>query len=98
LREKQREKCISTVAAANLALPIARGLALASRIAWEKTVWAWTRGTQVVGFSMIHIHPFFFIAGALCCHLLMLWLIPGIVYAIRQWENVSAGCLELKIV
>ena len=35
--------------------PIA--LPFAVRIAWEKTVWMWSRGPQMVGFSLMHIHP-----------------------------------------
>ena len=46
----------------------------AGRVMWEETVWTWERGPQMVGFSLLHIHPLFAITGALCCYLTMLWL------------------------
>jgi hypothetical protein len=66
------------------------GLLFATRIAWEKTVWTWSRGRQTVGFSLMHIHPFFAIVGAVCCYLLMLWLIPSAVYVVRRRQDLSA--------
>jgi hypothetical protein len=54
------------------------GFLFAARIAWEKTVWTWTRGPQAVGFSLMHIHPFFGIAGITCCVFLTLrWSISS---------------------
>ena len=37
-------------------------------------------GPQMVGFSMMHIHPIFSILGFLCCFAMMLWLFPYAVY------------------
>jgi hypothetical protein len=56
------------------------GLVFATRIAWEKTIWTWSRGPQVVGFSLMHIHPFFSVGGIMCCVLLMLWIVPALIY------------------
>jgi len=66
------------------------GVTFAGRIAWEKTVWTISRGPQAVGFSLMHIHPGFSIAGILCASLLMLWLIPAAAYAIRRRKFISA--------
>jgi hypothetical protein len=65
------------------------GVALAGRIAWEKTVWTVARGPQMVGFSLIHIHPFFAIAGTLCACLLMLWLLPAAIFAIVRRRSIA---------
>ena len=65
------------------------GLLFAARIAWEKTVWTWSRGPQFVGFSLLHIHPFFSIVGSVCCYLLMLWLIPAVIYIVKRWSSCT---------
>jgi len=65
------------------------GLLFAARIAWEKTIWTWTRGPQMVGFSLMHIHPLLGILGALSCSLLLLWLIPAGFCAIRRRRDVT---------
>src|SRR6516162_762997 len=31
----------------------------AARILWEKTIWTWSRGPQIVGLASWHIHPGF---------------------------------------
>ena len=61
----------------------------AARIAWEKTILTWERGPQMVGFSMIHIHPIFSIFGALCCFSIMLWLFPSAVYMFMRRRKMS---------
>ena len=38
----------------------------------------------MVGFSMMHIYPMFFILGALFSFATMLWLLPSAVYAIKR--------------
>jgi hypothetical protein len=37
----------------------------AARILWEKTIWTWSRGPQMVGFSLWHIHSEFALVGIL---------------------------------
>jgi hypothetical protein len=61
----------------------------AARVAWEKTILTWERGPQAVGFSMMHIHPMFFIVGVLCCFSIMLWLLPSAFYAIKRRQALS---------
>jgi hypothetical protein len=61
----------------------------AARVAWEKTVWTWERGPQMVGFSLLHIHPLLAIAGALCSFSIMLWLLPSAVIAVRRRREIS---------
>jgi hypothetical protein len=69
--------------------PAPVGLLFVARIAWEKMVWTWTRGPQAIGFSLMHVHPFFSIAGILCSCMLMLWLIPALCYVIFRWRMCS---------
>src|SRR5882762_189011 len=71
------------------------GFPFAVRIAWEKTVWTWTRGPQAVGFSLMHIHPFFSIAGLVCGALLMLWIIPALIYLTFRWSTRSKADIAM---
>src|ERR1700737_3111155 len=66
------------------------GVSFAGRIAWEKTVWTIKRGPQMVGFSLVHIHPAFFLGGILCSSLLILWLVPASVYLIVNRTRITA--------
>jgi hypothetical protein len=61
----------------------------AARIMWEKTVWTWSRGPQMVGFSLMHIHPALAIVGMVSCVAVMVWLLPAIPYAIVRWKTIS---------
>jgi len=65
------------------------GVLFAVCIAWEKTVWRWSRAPQAVGFSLMHIHPLFAMAGILCCYVLMLWLIPASILVAKHWKSSS---------
>lgn len=40
---------------------------LAARIMWDAAVWTRSRGPQMVGFSLMHVHPFFEIVGMVSC-------------------------------
>jgi len=65
------------------------GLLFAVRIVWEKTVWTWARGPQAVGFSLMHIHPLFAVAGVICSTLLVLWFITATIYLAGRWKICS---------
>ena len=65
------------------------GIPFTARVAWEKTILTWQRGPQMVGFSLMHIHPIFAIFGMLCSLCIMLLLIPSAVYAIRRRRDIS---------
>jgi hypothetical protein len=56
---------------------------------WEKTVWTWSRGPQMVGFSMMHIHPMIAIVGMSGCLAAMVWLLPAIPYAIARRRAIG---------
>lgn len=73
------------------------GSLFAARIAWEKTVWTWTRGPQMVGFSLMHIHPLFGIVGIICSLLLMLWLIPALIYVILRRHVCSKAEIAMVV-
>jgi hypothetical protein len=64
------------------------GLALAARLLWEKTVWTWTRGPQMVGFSLMHIHPGLAIFGILSFYSLTIWLIPAACYLFLRRRDI----------
>jgi len=73
--------------------PIA--LPFAVRIAWEKTVWTWSRGPQMVGFSLMHIHPGLAAIGLLGSIGAMLWLLPAIPYYIVRRH--AAGIVDVTM-
>ncbi len=64
-------------------------LLFSARIAWEKTVWTWTRGPQMVGFSLMHTDPLFAIVGGLFAFGLMVWLVPAVVFLIMRRRNIT---------
>jgi hypothetical protein len=66
------------------------GLTFAARIAWGKTILTSAQGPQMVGFSLMHIHPGFFAAGILSSYLLIFWLVPASVYL--AVNRGFAGC------
>ena len=59
------------------------GISVSARILWEKTLLTAREGEQMIGFSMIHIHPGFFFSGLLCSVILLAWILPTTYYAIR---------------
>ena len=65
------------------------GFLFAGRILWEKTIWTWSRGPQIVGFSLWHIHPGFAVAGILCTLAVALWLLITIPYAILRRRDIE---------
>ena len=36
----------------------------------------------MIGFSLVHGHPLFFLSGLLCCYGLCLWLVGVVIYLI----------------
>jgi hypothetical protein len=74
------------------------GLSFAGRIAWEKTVLTINRGPQMVGSSLAHIHPAFFIVGTLSSYLLILWLLPALVYSTVNRKRITAVDLAMVLV
>jgi hypothetical protein len=70
-------------------------LLFAARIMWEKTVWTWARGPQMVGFSLMHIHPALAITGMLGCLALMVWLLPAIFYAVERRESIGVSDISM---
>jgi hypothetical protein len=67
------------------------GVCLSLRIAWEKTFLTWDQGPQMIGFSLLHIHPMFAVLGGLCAYLLILWLVPALIYVIVRRKNISVA-------
>ena len=67
--------------------PIAMPFAV--RIAWEKTVWTWSRGPQMVGFNLMHIHPGLAVVGLLGSLGVMLWLLPAILYSVVRRRAIN---------
>jgi hypothetical protein len=65
-------------------------LMLAVRILWEKTVWTWTRGPQMVGFSLWHIHPFFAVFGMLSFWAVIVWSIIAVLFVAVRRRHFTA--------
>ena len=61
----------------------------AARILWEKTVWTWSRGPQMVGFALWHIHPGFAAIGTLFSLAVAVWLLVAIPYAIVRRRDIE---------
>ena len=61
----------------------------AARILWEKTIWTWSRGPQMVGFALWHIHPGFAVLGTVCSLAVALWLLMTIPYAIVRRRDIE---------
>lgn len=77
----------------------------AGRILWEKTILTWSRGPQVVGFALLHIHPGFAVAGVLCSLAVAFWLFIAVPYAIAHRQDfepldwmVMAGSILVVVV
>jgi hypothetical protein len=66
----------------------------AGRILWEKTLWTWSRGPQMVGFSLWHIHPGFAVAGLLCSLAVALWLLITIPYDCASPRHRTVGLVN----
>jgi hypothetical protein len=64
-------------------VPAPLALTFSARVLWEKTLLTYLEGEQMIGFSLMHIHPFFFISGWLCSMILMLWLLAAGAFLIR---------------
>jgi hypothetical protein len=81
-----------------LAAPL--GLPFSIRIIWEKTILTAREGEQMIGFSLVHLHPVFFIVGALSSLVLSVWVLFAIYYFVRLrfrinalWFLMAAGSL-----
>jgi hypothetical protein len=61
----------------------------AARILWEKTIWTWSRGPQMVGFALWHIHPGFAVLGTVSSLAVALWLLLTIPYAIVRRRDIE---------
>jgi hypothetical protein len=61
----------------------------AARLLWEKTIWTWSRGPQMVGFSLWHIHPEFALVGILGSLALAPWLLIAAPYAIARRRDIE---------
>jgi hypothetical protein len=52
----------------------------------------------MIGFSLGHIHPLFFITGALSAYLIVACLVPAGIYAIVRRKNASGMDLAMILV
>ena len=43
----------------------------------------------MIGFSLAHLHPGFFLAGIFCCCAFMLWSITATIYLITGRKEIS---------
>jgi hypothetical protein len=52
----------------------------------------------MIGFSMMHIHPLFFLAGLLSCYGLILWLVLATIVAIKDRKGLSKTDVAMAVV
>lgn len=65
-------------------------LLLTARIGWEKTVWTWTHGPQMVGFSLWHSHVAFALAGLISSWGLLVWSVVSLAFVAVRRKRVTA--------
>ncbi len=70
---------------------------LAARIGWEKTVWTWTRGPQMVGFSLWHLHPLFALIGVLSFWMLLVWSVLAFVFVVVRRNRSTAAEIAMFV-
>ena len=63
----------------------------AARILWEKTIWTWSRGPQMVGFTLWHVHPGLAVLGTACSLAIALWLLITVPYAIVRHHYIKTA-------
>jgi|GEM_PF-4425893 hypothetical protein len=73
------------------------GFLFTTRIAYEKTVLTWLNGPQMIGFSMMHMFPTFFIFGALSCYGLMIWPLIAAYFLIRRFRAISITDIAMSM-
>jgi hypothetical protein len=61
----------------------------AARALWEKAIWTWARGPQMVGFALWHIHPGLAVIGIVCSLALALWFLIAVPYAITHRRDIE---------
>jgi hypothetical protein len=67
------------------------GFLFAGRLLWEKTIWTWSRGPQMIGFALWHIHPGFAVDGTRCCLAVALWLLIALPYSVASPRHRALG-------
>jgi hypothetical protein len=73
------------------------------RLLWEKTLLTWREGPQMIGFTMVHLHPIPFFIGVTGMLLCDLWILTAIVFlilrrkTIRPTEKVQFAVVILTI-
>lgn len=70
---------------------------LAGRIGWEKTIWTWTRGAQMVGFSLWHLHPLFALVGLLSFWGLLVWSIVALVFVVVRRKRSTVAEITMFV-
>ena len=70
-----------------LASPLA--FLFAGRILWEKTIGTWSRGPQMVGFALWHIHPGFAVVGILASLAMGAWLLISIPVSMLRRHDIQ---------
>ncbi len=70
--------------------------ALETRLLWEQTWLTWTRGRQMIGFSLAHQHPELLLLGLLGAIGTALWVLTSMVtLALRRNRLLTTGKVQL---
>jgi len=69
------------------------------RFLWEKTLLTWEHGEQMIGFTLVHQYPVYFIVGLIALVLCDIWIIVGGIYLYRHRAVVSrADKIQFSII
>ena len=69
---------------------------LVLRLLWEMAALTWQRGPQMVGFTLLHVHPVPAIIAALCWMAVAAWLIAAL--SLRAIGRISFSRLDCVVV
>ena len=71
---------------------------LQARLVWEKTWLTWTRGAQMIGFSLAHQYPEVVLLGALGGLGTALWVLVAVVLLLsRRHTLLTVGKVQLAL-
>lgn len=70
--------------------------ALEIRLLWEETWLTWTRGEQMIGFSLAHVHPEWLLLGFLGGIGTALWVLTAVmIVTLRRHKLLLTGKVQL---
>jgi hypothetical protein len=66
------------------------------RLLWEQTWLTWTQGSQMIGFTLMHVYPELLVLGVFCAIGTALWvLVAVIMLGLRRNKLLATGKVQL---